>query len=203
MILYPTNALVEDQVARFGEQSAACAKEMRQRISGSADTRAQRQDPGACRTAGIGAEPVRSVAVEMRSLVRQVARLKELGDPGLVAQFSDPFGGELVTRWDMAVTPPDILVTNYSMLNAMLMRDLEEPIFDSTRSWLAASTDHVFTLVVDELHLYRGSSGAEVGMNGRDVRRGDGVKRVGGCGLGDVAIVTREQSVEFELRIQR
>jgi DEAD/DEAH box helicase domain-containing protein len=100
----------------------------------------------------------------MRSLVRQIARLKELGDPGLVAQFSDPFGGELVTRWDMAATPPDILVSNYSMLNAMLMRDVEEPVFDSTRRWLASSPSHVFTLVVDELHLYRGSSGAEVGM---------------------------------------
>ena len=32
----------------------------------------------------------------------------------------------MLTRWDMVRAPPDILVTNYSMLNAMLMRQLEE-----------------------------------------------------------------------------
>ena len=33
--------------------------------------------------------------------------------------------------------PPDILVTNYSMLNIMLMRSLEDPMFEQTRAWLA------------------------------------------------------------------
>ncbi len=46
----------------------------------------------------------------------------------------------------------------------MLMRALEEPIFDRTRAWLAERQDHVFTLVVDELHLYRGTKGSEVAL---------------------------------------
>ncbi len=100
----------------------------------------------------------------MRDLSRLNAKLAELNDPDLIAQFQDPYAGELVTRWDMIATPPDVLVTNYSMLNVMLMRDVEEPIFESTRLWLQQSSDHIFTLVVDELHLYRGSTGAEVGM---------------------------------------
>lgn len=164
MVLYPTNALVEDQVVRLrravrGLRSGASPADFWfGRYTGATP------GSGSVPHGRSGVDPVRSVGVEMRSLVRQVERLKELGDPDLVAQFSDPYGGELVTRWDMAVEPPDILVTNYSMLNAMLMRDLEEPIFESTRRWLEASRDHVFTLVVDELHLYRGSSGAEVGM---------------------------------------
>ena len=37
----------------------------------------------------------------------------------------------MLTRWDMATHAPDILVTNYSMLNAMLMRDQENSIFES------------------------------------------------------------------------
>ena len=41
----------------------------------------------------------------------------------------------------MQDAPPDILVTNYSMLNIMLMRDIETPIFDATRAWLEADTD--------------------------------------------------------------
>ncbi len=70
----------------------------------------------------------------------------------------------MLARWDMAASPPDLLVTNYSMLNAMLMRDLEDPMFDATRRWLEDDEAHVFTLVVDELHLYRGTQGSEVAM---------------------------------------
>jgi len=81
-----------------------------------------------------------------------------------LTQFADPLQGEMLTRWDMIASPPDILVTNYSMLNAMLMRDLEEPIFEQTREWLAADPKNVFSLIVDELHLYRGTQGSEVAM---------------------------------------
>lgn len=164
MILYPTNALVEDQVMRLRRavrglrDSANPVDVWFGRYTGATP------GSGALPHSRCGSEPVLSAAKDMRSLVRQVDRLKELGDSELVGQFSDPFAGEFITRWDMVASPPDILVTNYSMLNAMLMRDLEERIFSSTRDWLAASVDHVFTLVVDELHLYRGSSGAEVGM---------------------------------------
>jgi len=72
-------------------------------------------------------------------------------------------GGEMWSRWDMQDAPPDILITNYSMLNIMLMRDVEAPIFDLTRQWLEADPAHVFHLVVDELHTYRGTPGTEVG----------------------------------------
>ena len=63
----------------------------------------------------------------------------------------------------MQDAPPDILITNYSMLNVMLMRDIEAPIFEATRRWLSANPDNVFHLVVDELHTYRGTPGTEVG----------------------------------------
>ena len=66
------------------------------------------------------------------------------------------------SRWDMQDHPPDILITNYSMLNIMLMRGVEASIFDQTRQWLQADPSHVFHLVVDELHTYRGTPGTEV-----------------------------------------
>ena len=66
------------------------------------------------------------------------------------------------SRWDMQDAPPDILITNYSMLNIMLMRAIETSIFDQTRAWLSESPQHVFHLVVDELHTYRGTPGTEV-----------------------------------------
>jgi ATP-dependent helicase YprA (DUF1998 family) len=71
-------------------------------------------------------------------------------------------GGELWTRWDMQDAPPDVLITNYSMLNVMLMRDIEAPIFQLTRRWLQADATHVFHLVIDELHTYRATPGTEV-----------------------------------------
>ncbi len=75
--------------------------------------------------------------------------------------FPSVDGGELVSRWDMQATPPDILVTNVSMLGAMLTREVDEPIFSQTREWLE-EPDSYFYLILDELHLQRGSSGTEV-----------------------------------------
>ena len=54
------------------------------------------------------------------------------------------------SRWDMQEDPPDILITNYSMLNIMLMRNVENQIFDSTRQWLASDREnHLFHRVGD------------------------------------------------------
>lgn len=77
---------------------------------------------------------------------------------------------ELVTRHEVQDAPPDILVTNYSMLEYMLMRPLERPIFDHTRDWLHANPDERFLLVIDEAHLYRGAAGAEVALLIRRLR---------------------------------
>jgi Lhr-like helicase len=64
----------------------------------------------------------------------------------------------------MQAHPPDILITNFSMLNVMLMRGLERNVFGLTQGWLAEDKSRVFTLVVDELHSYRGTAGTEVAL---------------------------------------
>lgn len=77
---------------------------------------------------------------------------------------------EMRSRFDMQQTPPDILITNYSMLAMMLMREVDNPILTKTRAWLlndpwrsnqADKPQHIFHLVIDELHLNRGTSGTE------------------------------------------
>ena len=80
---------------------------------------------------------------------------------------------EVFHRWEMQETPPDLLITNVSMLSIMLMRHdnsdapedrADSQIFNATRIWLEEDREeHVFQLIVDELHLYRGASGTEVG----------------------------------------
>jgi ATP-dependent helicase YprA (DUF1998 family) len=75
---------------------------------------------------------------------------------------------ELLTRHEMihgtGTTPghsPDVLVTNYSMLEYMLMRPFERPLFEETRRWLQQDGNKLI-LVLDEAHMYRGAKGAEV-----------------------------------------
>ena len=81
-----------------------------------------------------------------------------------------PGDSELLTRHEIQAAPPDLLVTNYSMLEYMLMRPIERPIFDKTREWLEKNPDETFLVVLDEAHLYRGAAGAEVGLLLRRLR---------------------------------
>ncbi|QGT82214.1 DEAD/DEAH box helicase [Pseudomonas coronafaciens] len=84
---------------------------------------------------------------------------------------------ELITRHEMHISPPDLLVTNYSMLEYMMLRPIEAPIFEQTARWLAQDTANVFTIVLDEAHMYRGSGGAEVAYLLRRLQARLGISR--------------------------
>lgn len=163
MVLYPTNALVEDQMTRLRRAVRLIGAEMPDkplwfgRYTGVSMGSTSRPKKGA-NTIGAVAGELRAMAQEFQALVDAGASWDDL------AEFSDPRAHELLVKWDMVTSPPDVLVTNYSMLNAMLMREHEEEIFNKTRKWLATSQENFFTLVVDELHLYRGTQGSEVAM---------------------------------------
>ena len=77
---------------------------------------------------------------------------------------------ELITRHEAQTNPPDLLITNYSMLSYMLMRPIEKPIFDKTKEWLANNPNQKFLVILDEAHLYRGAPGAEVSLLLRRLR---------------------------------
>lgn len=71
---------------------------------------------------------------------------------------------ELITRFEMQQFCPDILITNYSMLEYMLLRPREQKIWNDTREWLASNRENKLLFVIDEAHMYRGSSGGEVAL---------------------------------------
>jgi len=71
---------------------------------------------------------------------------------------------ELMTRHEMQLECPDILITNYSMLEYMLMRPIESPLFEQTTHWLNRDERNELILVLDEAHMYRGAGGAEVAL---------------------------------------
>ena len=81
-----------------------------------------------------------------------------------------PDDSELLTRHEVTASPPDVLVTNYSMLEYMLMRPLERPIFNQTAAWLNANPNQKLMLILDEAHLYRGAGGSEVALLIRRLR---------------------------------
>ena len=81
-----------------------------------------------------------------------------------------PDDSELLTRHEIQSAPPDLLVTNYSMLEYMMMRPIERSIFDMTRTFLEHNPDEDFLVVLDEAHLYRGAAGAEVSLLLRRLR---------------------------------
>lgn len=164
LVLYPTNALVEDQMTRL----RGAIRTLRD-VEGLEPLWFGRYTGV---TLGSGVPGTERQVEVVRGLVEADKEKTELLESDLPDnqleelrnQFGHPDDGEMLCRWDMRVTPPDILVTNYSMLNVMMMRELEDDIFGKTRKWLESSNSNVFTLVVDELHLYRGTQGSEVGM---------------------------------------
>ncbi|WP_439601177.1 DEAD/DEAH box helicase [Devosia sp.] len=191
LVLYPMNALVEDQMVRLRRtlDSDEARRVMDRRFEGnrlffgqytsSTPVTGYEDHP---RLAGHEIEQKRRTRRqrELRTAMKkanadQIAARKhddeervkaaQLGiQPPDQTRFIFPSldGGEMLSRWDMQHTPPDLLVTNASMLGAMLSREVEESIFETTRQWLEANDDAYFYLVFDELHLIRGSAGTEV-----------------------------------------
>ncbi|MDW8079768.1 MAG: DEAD/DEAH box helicase, partial [Thermoguttaceae bacterium] len=66
--------------------------------------------------------------------------------------------GEMIFRDEMRRNPPHILLTNYSMLEYLLLRPADSPFFDrdGARWWSF--------IVLDEAHQYRGARGGEMAM---------------------------------------
>ncbi|MCI0392414.1 MAG: DEAD/DEAH box helicase [Acidobacteria bacterium] len=77
---------------------------------------------------------------------------------------TQPGDRELLTRHEMQEHTPDLLVTNYSMLEYMLLRPIERSIFSQTKEWLKTDERSQLLLILDEAHMYRGVGGAEVGL---------------------------------------
>jgi DEAD/DEAH box helicase domain-containing protein len=180
LILYPMNALVEDQLARIRRalDSEPARRAMDRHFAGNriffgrytSDTPVtghhRHPRPGAKeheRRNRKLAELFRASVAMQGAQERARSMDKERGAAAEDVRFLFPSvdGGELTSRWDMQETPPDLLITNVSMLNAMLAREVDSPILDRTRDWLLTDVNAYFFLVLDELHLQRGSAGTE------------------------------------------
>lgn len=77
---------------------------------------------------------------------------KNDNDPDLRSSIPN----ELMCREMMAKTPPHILLTNYAMLEYMLLQPDTAPFFDNN------SAQHWRFIVIDEAHTYKGATGTEI-----------------------------------------
>ena len=77
------------------------------------------------------------------------------------AEFPEPLPNEILSREEMQETPPHILITNYSMLEYMLLRPKDDAVFSSAK---------LHFVVLDEAHVYKGTTGMETSMLMRRLR---------------------------------
>ena len=178
LIVYPMNALVEDQLSRLRRalDSPQAREWFRARRSGNriyfgrytSSTPVPGHELRRPNAKG-GRSPDRSRILDLAAGLRSAEEAARIAEAHAAATGNDDVryffprldGAEMRSRWDMQDAPPDILITNFSMLSVMLMREADEGIFDRTRNWLTRD-DSVFHLIVDELHLHRGTAGTEV-----------------------------------------
>jgi len=180
LVLYPMNALVEDQLTRLRKAVDSPAartwfdsqREENRFYFGRYNSSTpvpghELKAPDAHGNQAPDRTRIQRLQNNLRDAERAAIRAEETAreNPAqaeLTYFFPKLDGAEMRSRWDMQDSPPDVLITNFSMLSVMLMRDADTAIFDKTREWLAGDSERIFHLVVDELHLYRGTSGAEV-----------------------------------------
>ena len=129
LLLYPMNALANDQLKRLRQLLANYPSITFGRYTG--DT---------------AADPIKA---------REMFGQLNIGEPVLK--------NELLSREEMRATPPHLLLTNYAMLEYLLLRPQDLALFpEGQDTWRF--------IAVDEAHVYDGTQGAEIAMLLRRVR---------------------------------
>lgn len=129
LLLYPMNALANDQVKR-----------LRQLLGGFPDI-----------TFGRYTGETKDPEVEALALYKMM-------------NGEDPLPNELISRERIQSSPPHVLITNFAMLEYLLLRPRDSALFDG-------STGNKWRFIVlDEVHSYDGSKGAEIAYLLRRVR---------------------------------
>lgn len=193
LLLYPMNALIEDQMSRL--RKALDSDDTRQWLNRNANGNAiyfGRYNSSSPVSGELRKYTDNGCIINTKKVTELINKLRQIeNDSNRVTQYISSTnlskndakelksffqrldGAEMRSRFDMQVAPPDILITNYSMLSIMLMREIDSGIFNETRSWLSAEdlpvserenarSQRIFHLIIDELHLYRGTQGSEV-----------------------------------------
>ncbi len=129
LLIYPMNALANDQIDRLREM----LKDFPGITYGSYTGQTQRT--------------YKDALADYKTLNKTI----ENPDPV-------PAKNELISREQMKETPPNILITNYAMLEYLMLRPGDAIFFDQQYA------DKWKYIILDEAHVYGGSTGIEVSM---------------------------------------
>ena len=137
LLIFPMNALANDQQKKLRKLLKTYPDITFGRYTGETAKKRKKETP---------AEAERRMHEEYDS--------NHLSDPDEAYRKSIP--NELMCREMMAEKPPHILLTNYAMLEYMLLRPDTAPFFDnsSAKNWRF--------IVIDEAHTYKGANGTEI-----------------------------------------
>lgn len=184
MMLYPMNALVSDQIGRLRRMIGTDAF-YNLFVDYTKETRRPQFGMYTGRTPYAGEikyQQDKALAATLQANLidrdqETVDQLKKMGKypakhdlerfiDGLLDQkhITNDKDAEMITRFEMQQHTPDILITNYSMLEYMLMRQEEQSIWRDTSEWLKADDENKLLFIIDEAHMYRGASGGEVAL---------------------------------------
>lgn len=184
MMLYPMNALVSDQMGRLRRMIGDNKGEFEKVFS---ITNGRRPQFGMYtgRTAYAGDNDLEEDKKLAKTLEKNLVNCTEAAKKQLIKigkypakkdlgkfveklkqgeHYTSKDDAELLTRQEMQACCPDILITNYSMLEYMLLRPRENSIWEATKAWLNKDVSNKILFVIDEAHMYRGSSGGEVAL---------------------------------------
>ena len=201
LIMYPMNALVSDQLSRLrrliGDSEGKFLRLFRQTCG--KDSRRPQFGMYTGRTPYPGAAPDTHDDRELEQTIKKYVfskdsayREKLTASGRLPAKadihafierlhdgehIPDDDDAELVTRFEMQQFTPDILITNYSMLEYMLLRPIEAKIWQDSKAWLSMNENNRLLFVIDEAHMYRGSAGGEVALLIRRLMHKLGISR--------------------------
>ena len=199
LVLYPMNALVNDQLTRlralFGNPDLAYW--FQQRFGAKRPVRfgmytSRTPYPGIMREDKTRKHLQPLLEYYLKLEQEQPEHMRELRKRGrwpaldieklyqavqLGQAISSANDAELYTRHQIQNWCPDILITNYSMLEYMLMRPIERTIFQQTAEWLKQDMANTLLIVLDEAHLYSGVTGAEIALLLRRLQARLGVNR--------------------------
>jgi len=130
LLLYPMNVLANDQLRRLREITRIMEKE------------------------------IPDIRITFGRYVGDTPETKKQGEEKFRLRNPDvnPVKSELLSREEMRENPPHILITNYAMLEYLLLRPKDSSFFDGEYA------THWKFLVLDEAHIYSGANGIEMGM---------------------------------------
>lgn len=172
LILYPMNALVNDQVKRL--RQLLCHQKKPLIRFGFYTSRTEKEERKAQKM--LKGELAAYAPEDLQKLLtaEQLDSLPPNQPESIVEQAVQNVRNiQVISRESFWEDPPHILLTNYSMLEHMMIRPIERSkIFE-------ASKDSFQFLIVDEAHSYNGATGTEVTLLLKRLKSAIGIEKEG------------------------